>query len=383
MTYETVSATVLNILKLPAISGLRIFASGRTEVRPYVRSGRAATPGNSAPPRNSSEAPPPVEMCVILSATPAALIAATESPPPMMVVPFTAATALATASVPFANGASFEHTHRSVPHHRLRVGEEPRVEPRAFGADVEAHAIADRRVADLQDFGLRGRIDLVGDDVIDGQLQHDAAGLRVLDDRARRILLVFFDQRLADRHAERLEERVGHRAADQQAIDAAEHALDHLDLVGDLGAADDRDERTFGIAERHAEIAQLFLHQQTGARGLDVRHHARDRCVSAMRRAKRIVNVDVGELGKRLRKRRIVLFFLSVKAQVLEERRPWSPSAPRRSRTSPVRRCNRRQTPPSASATGSSRSATGFRLNSGVGLPFGRPRCDARITVAP
>ncbi|MNC95827.1 hypothetical protein D3C83_130360 [compost metagenome] len=45
-------------------------------------------------------------MCVILSATPAALIAATESPPPMIVVPLTAATALATASVPFANGAT-------------------------------------------------------------------------------------------------------------------------------------------------------------------------------------------------------------------------------------------------------------------------------------
>ena len=27
--------------------------------------------------------------------------------------------------------------------------------------------------------------------------------------------------------------------------------------------------------------------------------------------------------------------------------------------------------------------ATGFRLNSAFGLPFGRPRCDARITVAP
>lgn len=30
-----------------------------------------------------------------------------------------------------------------------------------------------------------------------------------------------------------------------------------------------------------------------------------------------------------------------------------------------------------------SRSATGFRLYSGAGLPLGRPRCDARITVAP
>ena len=82
-------------------------------------------------------------------------------------------------------------------------------------------------------------------------------------DRAR-VQLVVFDQRLADRHAERLEERVGHRAADQQPIDAAEHALDHLDLVGDLRAADHRDERPLGIAERHAEVAQLFLHQEPG-----------------------------------------------------------------------------------------------------------------------
>ena len=30
-----------------------------------------------------------------------------------------------------------------------------------------------------------------------------------------------------------------------------------------------------------------------------------------------------------------------------------------------------------------SRPATGCRLNSGATLPFGRPRCEARITVAP
>src|SRR5688572_5258361 len=72
----------------------------------HFLSGNAATPGSSAPPRNSSDAPPPVEMCVIRSVTPAALIAATESPPPIIVVPSTPATALATASVPFANGAT-------------------------------------------------------------------------------------------------------------------------------------------------------------------------------------------------------------------------------------------------------------------------------------
>ena len=43
-------------------------------------------------------------MCVIRPATPARVTADTESPPPTMVVPFTAATASATALVPASNG---------------------------------------------------------------------------------------------------------------------------------------------------------------------------------------------------------------------------------------------------------------------------------------
>src|ERR1700736_425131 len=68
-------------------------------------SGSAATPGSVRPARNSSDAPPPVEICEILSATPAFLTAAMESPPPTIVVPFTAATARATAVVPAANAS--------------------------------------------------------------------------------------------------------------------------------------------------------------------------------------------------------------------------------------------------------------------------------------
>ena len=77
--------------------------------RPLSFPSSAATPGSVRPPRNSSEAPPPVEMCVMRSATPAFFTAAIESPPPMIVVPFTAATARATALVPAAN-ASISNT---------------------------------------------------------------------------------------------------------------------------------------------------------------------------------------------------------------------------------------------------------------------------------
>ena len=107
-------------------------------------------------------------------------------------------------------------------------------------------------------------VDAIGHDVVDRQLELDAARRGVGFDAPRFVELVVFDERLADRHAARLEERVGHRAADEQAVDLAEQILDHLDLVGDLGAAEDRDERPLRRLERVAEILQLLLHQQPG-----------------------------------------------------------------------------------------------------------------------
>ncbi len=50
-----------------------------------------------------------------------------------------------------------------------------------------------------------------------------------------------------------------------------------------------------------------------------MRHHPGHRRVRAMRGAERVVDVDVGELGERLRKRGIVLFLFRVEAQVLEQ----------------------------------------------------------------
>ena len=115
-------------------------------------------------------------------------------------------------------------------------------------ADVEPHAIADRRVADRQRLGRRAGFELRRDDVIDRQLERAGrAPWRALD-VARRVEQVVLDERLADRQPARLEERVGHRAADEQRVDAGEQVLDHLELVGDLRAAEDRDERPLRAA---------------------------------------------------------------------------------------------------------------------------------------
>ena len=104
--------------------------------------------------------------------------------------------------------------------------------------------------------------------------------------------------------------------------------------------------------------------------------------VRAMRGSERVVHVDVGQLRELLRERRIVLFFLGMEAQVFEQHH-GRPCRPRRSPRVPAS-----PTLSSANCTGrpsscDSRSATGRSENSGFGLPFGRPRCDARITVAP
>ena len=74
-----------------------------------------------------------------------------------------------------------------------------------------------------------------------------------------------------------------------------------------------------GRLERVAEILQLLLHQQAGRRPLDVVRDGLDRRVRAVRRAERVVHVEVGERRERLRERRVVLLFLGVEPQVLEQ----------------------------------------------------------------
>ena len=131
------------------------------------------------------------------------------------------------------------------------------------------------------------------DDVIDGQLEPDAARLRARDDSARAVQPIVLDQRLADRQLLRLEERVGHRAADEQRVDLAQQVLDDLDLVRDLRAAEDRDERAVGLLHRVAEVLQLLLHQEAGRAFADGADDAVHRRVRAVGRAERVVHVEV------------------------------------------------------------------------------------------
>ncbi len=172
--------------------------------------------------------------------------------------------------------------------------------------------------------------------------------LRALDDVARRVELVVLDERLAHRLVHRLEERVGHGAADDQAVDARDQVLDHLDLVRDLGAAQDGHEGPLGLAvapgRGTSAPAPSGGRRPARRRQLDQRFHRR---VRAVRGAEGVVDVDVAS------------------ARPACWRTPGRSSLPRRgsagSRAAPRRRLGRVVRPrvPPASPTQSAAKMTG------------------------
>ena len=72
-----------------------------------------------------------------------------------------------------------------------------------------------------------------------------------------------------------------------------EEVLEDLDLVADLGAADDRRERLLGVLEELREDLDLALHQEARVGRQELRD-ADGRGVRAVGRAERVVDVDVG-----------------------------------------------------------------------------------------
>src|SRR5690349_23304352 len=56
--------------------------------------------------------------------------------------------------------------------------------------------------------------------------------------------------------ADRQEERVRHRAADENLVHLGQQRLNDVDLPGDLGPAEHRDERPLGRSEEHTSELQ-------------------------------------------------------------------------------------------------------------------------------
>ena len=140
----------------------------------------------------------------------------------MVVAP--AAVALASASAigdrPLGGGVDLEHADRAVPDDGLGAEQRLRERGDGVGPDVDRLPVGGDRVArDGLDraHGAALEVELVGDDEVGPQHQLVA---RLGQQAARQLELVVLDDRLADLQPLRLQEGVGHAAADQQLVDA-------------------------------------------------------------------------------------------------------------------------------------------------------------------
>ena len=185
----------------------------------------------------------------------------------------------------------------------------------------------------------------------------------------------------ADGVAGRLEEREAHGAADQHGVGALQERLEHADLVRHLRAADHGHQRPPRVLEDAVQRRHLALEQPPGGARQQVRH-ALGGGVRAVRRAERVVDVDVGERRVALGQRRVVLRLArrrSARSPSSRSRRPAphpdrAPAAhpPRAARTAGRPRAAARTSRRGPSAArdgraGSSRAAPRSRSSRSVG----------------
>ena len=148
-----------------------------------------------------------------------------------------------------------EHAHRAVPHDRARALERGRELGDGGRPDVEAHRdpAGISRIATVRMPSVSSSAG--GDDRVDGQPDRHAARSAPARARARAASIRSRLER-ATRPTpwpSAREEREGHPAADQEPVDLDEEVLDERELVGDLGPAEDRDERPLRRLEDPAE----------------------------------------------------------------------------------------------------------------------------------
>ena len=135
--------------------------------------------------------------------------------------------------------------------------------------DIEAEAIANTRVADREHLVRSAGLDPIGDDVIDGQSRAWTSrfSLASILDRGAPQPPCLPRRATPDRQPARLEERVRHRATNQQAVDLAAAGSRSLRACRTPWRHQDRDERMLGRTERTAEEVDFRCEQQPG-RGL-------------------------------------------------------------------------------------------------------------------
>src|SRR5882724_3329047 len=220
----------------------------------------------------------------------------------------------------FRERGHFEYAHGTVPYDGFCGGDFLTIGFDRLGTDVQPHpAVGSGGYGN----GLRGSVgfEFRADDMIYGKQERVFLLLCFATQAPREVQLVIFDERLADGLAVGFEKRVSHAAANQHGVGDFHQVLDDFDLVADFGAAKNHDEGTRGIRHRFAEIGQLLSHEQARGGFLDETRDADDGSMRAVRGTKSVANEDaVAQRGELLRKGFVVFFFLGMETNVFQDK---------------------------------------------------------------
>lgn len=162
-------------------------------------------------------------------------------------------------------GLHLKDTGGTVPEDGLSLGNSLLVQLDRLGADVQTHEAVRNTlgVGGGANVGIGG--ELVGGHVVDGQDDLDVVLLGLLDDVADDLAAGLVEEGVTDLDVlEGLLEGKGHAAGDDQAVDLGKEVVDQLDLVGDLGTAQDGEERALRVLEGLGEVLELLLDEETG-----------------------------------------------------------------------------------------------------------------------
>src|SRR3989442_224577 len=129
-----------------------------------------------------------------------------------------------------------------------------------FGTNVERHHVVWNWLSGADNTHNRISVNLIGNDVINGQQKVQFASFRILQDLTRKVELILLYQGLAYGFIHCLKECVGHASADNEPIHFVHEILDDADLIADLSAAQDGDEGPLWVVQGTTQVLQFFFH---------------------------------------------------------------------------------------------------------------------------
>ena len=172
-------------------------------------------------------------------------------------------------------GGILKHAHGAVPHHGLgSLGGSGEL-GLGLGADVQAHLAGGdgSGVHHLGgDLGINGVGEGIGNHGVHRQQQLNALGRGLGHHVLAVVQLLVVHQGGAHAAALSGQEGEGHAAADDQGVYLLQKVIDDVQLVGNLGAAQNGDEGTLGIGQGLAHDGDFLLHQVAADGGQIVRH---------------------------------------------------------------------------------------------------------------